>query len=174
MYRLLCMVLCLLPSVAYAAPCTLIWQAPQQHLDGNPPASPVNVTGPLNYELSISCPPGVNPPTHYQIWAGCDDSGAPVPTGYSNIYMNSNGTCNASPLAIPGVADGGVPVNATVSGGFVNFNFDLTKYFPNSSFEAINLSSLYDPSIGYYDAATPRDCPPNGNCDIAVTIGLPK
>jgi hypothetical protein len=175
MKKLLCLVLCLLPSTVFAdSVCTLIWQAPQQHLAGNPPPSPVNVTGPLNYQLSISCPLGVNPPTQYQIWGGCQDSGAKIPAGYNNFYMNPNGTCNASPLANTSAGpNGGVPVNAVVSAGFVSFNFDLTKYFPASSIEDINVTSLYDPATGTYDAATPRTCPPNNDCDIAVTIGAP-
>ena len=75
--------------------------------------------------------------------------GATIPAGYNNFYMNPNGTCNTSPLANTSAGpNGGVPVNAFVSGGFVSFNFDLTQYFPTSSIEDINVTSLYDPATG--------------------------
>lgn len=165
-------VLCSQVANAATGQCTLIWQSPQQHLDGNPPPAPVNVTGSVNYQLSISCPTGVTAPTSYQIWGGCMDSGAPVPTGYTNVYKNPDGSCQNSPLA-NGQTNGGVPVSATVQNGTVSFNFDVTQYFPQSSIEDINVSSLFDTTTNSYDAATPRDCPPNGDCDIAVTVGPP-
>jgi hypothetical protein len=156
----------LFSGIANAAwDCTLIWQAPQQHLEGNPPPTPVNITGPTNFMLSISCPAGVTPPTSYELWAGCMDSGAALVSGYTNpLCAPGTGITSLLPMALN---------NVTVSGGFVSFNLDLTQLLPAGTEDDVNVTSQGLDSSGNFLAATPRDCPPNNDCDIPVTIGAP-
>lgn len=126
---------------------------------------PVNITGPTEFVLSISCPSGVTPPTQYEVFAGCMDSGAPIVPGYTNTYDN--------PCAAAQGLNPSAPVTATVSNGTVSFPFDLTKVLAQGSEDDVNVTSVAMDGSGNFLAATARNCPPNNDCDIPVTIGAP-